>query len=153
MERVLGGEENAVELDIVSQGPLTPLETTPVQAWNQWPCRGTTVSQAGGRAGRGNPAATCAPESWVCFFSSGNQDEKSEEEEMEKGKLREDRGLISPKGPREGTWCSHSCQIPDRAGSSQGCQPSHQKASFGLALMSLHSCNVQRVLTGRVLVS
>lgn len=78
----------------------------------------------------------CTPESRVCFFSSGNQDEKREEEEMEKGKLREDRGLISPKGPREGTWCSHGCQIPDRAGSSQGCQPSHQKASFGLALMS-----------------
>ena len=49
-----------MELDIVSQGPLTPLETTPVQAWNQWPCRGTTVSQAGGRAGAGPSHRLCA---------------------------------------------------------------------------------------------
>ena len=80
----------------------------------------------------------------MCFFSSGNQDEKSEEEEMGEGKLREDRGLISPAV----TAARSQTELDPPRGASR---PTKRPP---LALLSsLHSCNVQRVLTGRVLIS
>lgn len=67
---------------------------------------------------------------------------------------REAREPFSPpatKGPREGTPQNHRRpNFHTKLWASQETPRSHWEAALGLALISLHSCDVQRVLKGRV---
>lgn len=58
---------------------------------------------------------------------------------------------FSPNSPWEGTHCSHGCWVPRQSHVHPGeMQGSHWKAALSLELTSVHSCDVQRVLKGRV---
>lgn len=124
---------------------LTPLETPSPGLVPTTTCGSIFVSLSG---------HACTLRSQVSL-PSRNQDVSQKRGRRGRGRTKPQHkktgAHFSPNSPWEGTHCSHGCWVSRQSHVHPGeMQGSHWKAALSLELTSVHSCDVQRVLKGRV---